>query len=353
MEIWAKESDRHPEGYSYPRFRAFYTAFEYQLTPMLRQQRHAGEVAYVGFTEATIPWLDLSTGVEEEAELFFGVLGYSYYTFLRATKVRSPKEWFDLHGQMFESFGGVPAVIAPGYIQASSPGRDLAFTEAYEDLAIHYRTHILPEFPYAPQTGRDVPMAVRVATQWIAWRLRKLKFKSIEEINVAIKPLLAQLHEKPFKRLPGCRASWFQEVERPVLKPLPARSYRERLTMPLVPPEPSGDEEWLRNCTEGWARSIGPNASAFVRLLFDRYPLPKALEFCKTLRGLAHRFGEARFEMACQRTRVIGKPTMKSVRALLRQVVNERAIAQGLTVIPTSVDGGNSPKGDDHGQHQH
>jgi hypothetical protein len=90
-----------------------------------------------------------------------------------------------------------------------------------------------------------------------------------------------------------------------------------------------------------------------VRLLFDRHPLPKALEFCETLRGLAYRSGEARFEMACQRARAIGKPTMKSVRALLRQVVKERESEQGLTVMATNVDGSNPIKGDDHGQYQH
>jgi len=340
MQIWAEENDRHPEGYSYPRFLAFYNAFEYRLTPMLRQQRRAGELVYVGFMESTVPWLNLATGMKEEAVLFFGVLGCSYYTFISAADSRSPKNWLDLHGQVFESTAGVPAAVAPGYVPAIS-GRDLAYSEAYEDLAIHYRTHIVPEFPHAPQTEREVPMAVRVATRWIAWRLRKLKFGSIEEINAAIKPLLMQLNQKPFRRLPGCRASWLQEMERPALRPLPAKSYQERLSAPWTPPEPSGDEAWLRGCTEEWARSIGPNASAFVRLLFERHPLQKALDLCEVLRSLAHRSGDEHFETACHRARATGKPTMKSLRTLLRRVVAERKPRDGLVEATTTIIGGN------------
>ena len=37
--------------------------------------------------------------------------------------------------------------------------------------------------------------------------------------------LLTQLNDRPFKKLPGCRRSQFEELDKPALKPLPATAY--------------------------------------------------------------------------------------------------------------------------------
>ena len=41
-------------------------------------------------------------------------------------------------------------------------------------------------------------------------------------MNRAIARLLADLNERPFKRLPGCRRTAFAALDAPALKPLPA-----------------------------------------------------------------------------------------------------------------------------------
>lgn len=52
--------------------------------------------------------------------------------------------------------------------------------------------------------------------------LRRRKFFSLEEINVALAELLVKLNLRSFKRLPGNRFERFQELDKPALKPLPA-----------------------------------------------------------------------------------------------------------------------------------
>ena len=55
--------------------------------------------------------------------------------------------------------------------------------------------------------------------------LRNQTFFSLGELREAIAPLLAALNERPFDKTEGSRRSWFEDLDRPALKPLPARRY--------------------------------------------------------------------------------------------------------------------------------
>ena len=54
---------------------------------------------------------------------------------------------------------------------------------------------------------------------------RNQRFFSLDEVNRAIQPLLAELNRRPFQRLPGSRRSVFETVDHPALKPLPPTRY--------------------------------------------------------------------------------------------------------------------------------
>jgi len=64
-----------------------------------------------------------------------------------------------------------------------------------------------------------------VVERWIVAALRHRKFFSLAELNQAIRELLTQLNQRPFRKRPGCRSSLFQELDRPALQPLPAERY--------------------------------------------------------------------------------------------------------------------------------
>ena len=48
-----------------------------------------------------------------------------------------------------------------------------------------------------------VESAVQIVERWILMRLRHQRLRSIDDVNNAIEPLLAQLNQKPFQKLPG------------------------------------------------------------------------------------------------------------------------------------------------------
>jgi len=62
---------------------------------------------------------------------------------------------------------------------------------------------------------------VQGVERWILMRLRHYKFDSVDAVNETITPLLAQLNNKPFQKLPGCRASVFAQIDAPALRALP------------------------------------------------------------------------------------------------------------------------------------
>jgi len=70
-----------------------------------------------------------------------------------------------------------------------------------------------------------VETGVQIVQRWIVAALRHRKFFSLAELNQAIRELLDKLNQRPFRKRPGCRASLFQELDRPALGPLPQGRY--------------------------------------------------------------------------------------------------------------------------------
>jgi transposase len=54
----------------------------------------------------TMPWVDVTTGVLHEAQIFIGSLGASQYTFVEATASQQMHDWIQSHVRMFEFFPG-------------------------------------------------------------------------------------------------------------------------------------------------------------------------------------------------------------------------------------------------------
>ena len=71
-----------------------------------------------------------------------------------------------------------------------------------------------------------VESAVQVVQRWIVMRLRQRRFFSLTEANQAIRELLVQLNQRPFrKRREESREPLFQKIDKLALRPLPAGRY--------------------------------------------------------------------------------------------------------------------------------
>ena len=91
----------------------------------------------------------------------------------------------------------------------------------YYNFAMHCGFGIVPARPYKPRDKAKVENAVQGAQRWIVAALRRRKFFSLEELNLSIRELLEKLNHRPFRKKAGTRASAWEAIDKPALKPLP------------------------------------------------------------------------------------------------------------------------------------
>lgn len=226
--VWEEYRQAHPDGYAYSRFCDLYRRWRQQLDVVLRQEHKAGEKLFVDYAGDTIPLYDPKGGPERPASIFVAVLGASNYAYAEATESQELENWIGCHIRAFEFLGGVPQLVIPdntrtGVTRACRYEPDLNRT--YHELAMHYGVGVLPARPYRPRDKAKVESGVLLVERWIVAALRHRKFFSLAELNQAIRELLIQLNQRPFRKRPGCRASLFQELDKPALGPLPQQRY--------------------------------------------------------------------------------------------------------------------------------
>ncbi len=69
-------------------------------------------------------------------------------------------------------------------------------------------------------------VGVQIIERWILARLRHQTFFSLAELNLCIAQLLEDVNQKPFKQMPGNRLQWFEQLDKPLLNPLPKHPYQ-------------------------------------------------------------------------------------------------------------------------------
>lgn len=226
--VWEEYRETQPDGYGYSRFCELYQQWSRNLNVVLRQEHRPGERMFVDWAGPTTPIHDARTGEARPASLFVAVLGFSTYTFVRATLSQDLPNWIDCHVRAFEFFDGVTKLIVPdnprtGVDRACRYEPDINRT--YHEMSQHYGTVVMPARPYKPRDKAKVENAVLLAERWILAALRHQKFFSVAELNQAIMPLLERLNNRPFRKREGTRASLWTSVDRPALQPLPIERY--------------------------------------------------------------------------------------------------------------------------------
>ena len=226
--LWNEYRQDHPYGYQYSRFCDYYRRYVVKLQVTMRQHHKAGEKLFVDYAGQTMPVTDPSNGEVRNAQIFIAVLGASGYSFAEATWSQQIPDWIGSHIRAFEFIGGLPELIIPdnlksGVTKAHRYDPDLSPT--YHDMARHYGIAIMPARVRKPKDKAKAEGGVLLAERWILAVLRKRIFFSLEELNEAIRELLARLNQRLFKKLPGCRESAFLQLDKPALKPLPLTRY--------------------------------------------------------------------------------------------------------------------------------
>jgi transposase len=194
----------------------------------MRQHHRAGEKLFIDYGGQTVPIIDARTGEQSQAQIFVAVWGASNYMFAEATASQSLPDWIGSHLRAFEFFQGLPELLVPdnlrsGVSKAHRYEPDLNPT--YQDMAQHYNVVVIPARVRRPKDKSKADLGVQIVQRWILAALRNHTFFSLSQLNTRIKELLIRLNDRPFRKLPGCRRSRFESLDRPALNPLPANAY--------------------------------------------------------------------------------------------------------------------------------
>ena len=230
--LWEEYAQAHPDNhYSYSRFAVLFKRWRCKQQLSMRQQHRVGEKLFVDYCGPTLAVVNPDTGESREAQVFVAVLGASSYTYAEATWSQSLPDWIGSHVRAFEFYGGLPEVVVPDNLKSAVSKAcryDPDINPTYQQMAEHYGVAVVPARPYKPKDKSKAEVGVQLVERWIMMRLRKQTFYTLASLNQAIKLLLEDLNRRPFKRRPGSRLSQFEQLDQPVLKPLPSSAYEYR-----------------------------------------------------------------------------------------------------------------------------
>ncbi len=236
-----------------------------------------------------------------------------------------------------------------------------------------------------------------LAERWIVAALRHHRFFGLEDLNQAIRELLAKLNQRPFRKREGSRASLFESLDRPALRPLPAQrfdlgqwshakvnidyhiafdgnfySVPYTLTQQAVevrstpttveilhqgqrvashlrsrgrgqtithaehrPKSHQAHLEWPPSRMIQWAGTIGPHtARLFERLLADKPHPEMGYRSCLGLIRLAQQYSPARMEAAAQRAVLTGACRYRSVKSILEKSLDRQPLPEPASPPP-------------------
>ena len=351
------------------------------MAPTMRQVHIAGEKLFVDYSGHTMEIVNGSTGEVQTAQIFVSVMGASSYIYAEATLSQKLPDWIASHVRAFNYFGGTTKQVVPDNLKSGVTKACLyepTINRTYADFARHYNTAICPARPRRPRDKAKVEVGVQVVGRWILARLRNKRFFSLAVLNADILTLLDDLNKRPLR---GWGRSRREELDRPVLIPLPTEPYEyaewkrcrvsidyhveidkhyysaphrlmrqeleARVTLATVElfhrggrvashlrsnvphkyttlPEhmPSSHRryrDWTHERIQRDAAKIGPQAAALVDLILRSKPHPEqGFRSCVGIVRLIRRYPVERVEAACARALALNTRSFTSVAAILK-----------------------------------
>jgi transposase len=209
--LWEEYAGRYgAAAYRRSAFCQSYRRWQKRLKRSMRQRHFAGEKLFVDYAGRTVPIYARSGEEAFRAQLFVSSLGASGCAYAEATRSESLPDWLASHVRALEFYGAAPTILVPDNPKVGVTRADRYEPElqrSYEELAAHYRAVVIPARPYRPKDKSRVELTVLLVCRWVLARLRHQRFFTLEELNAAIRPLLTELNERAFQRLPGSRRS--------------------------------------------------------------------------------------------------------------------------------------------------
>ena len=226
--VWLEYRSETPTGLSYPQFCRRLRQWQKKRDVVMQQDHRAGEKFFVDFAGQGAWITDRDTGEVRRAEIFVGVMGASNYIFARGCADQKLQSWIEAHIHAFRFLGGVPRFLVPDNLKSAvtkADRHDPTLNRTYQRLGEHYGCGILPARKRHPRDKAKVEKGVQIVEQQVLAPLRNQTFFSLDHLNQEIGRRLKEVNDQPFQKLSGSRTTWYEEVDRPAMQPLPRFEY--------------------------------------------------------------------------------------------------------------------------------
>jgi transposase len=229
--LWFEYCDKCRDAGEIPyqptQFKKHYRDFVVKTGATMHIDRKPGEAIEVDWAGQTAGVVSTDTGEIMDAYVFVSALPYSGYAYAEAFFDMKQESWIRAHVNMYAFFGGVTRMLVPDNLKTGvikNTRTETVLNRAYQEMAEHYGTAVIPARVRRPKDKATVEGAVGNVSAFILAAIRNSQFLSLSELNTAVHERLHLFNHKPFQKKEGSRASLFAG-EREFLMPLPVSAF--------------------------------------------------------------------------------------------------------------------------------
>ncbi len=226
--LWDEYIDEFPKGYSRSQFCFHLLQHIRASKPSMVLNHKPADKLFMDFAGKKMYYTDRFTGQDIECEVFVACLPYSDYGYALAIPSQKSEEFIYALRSCLHHLGGVPQLLVPDNFKSAitrSNKYEPDINQILQDFAEHYGTAVLPTRVRKPKDKALVENQVKLVYTRVYAKLRKHKFFSLEELNMAIQEKMGDHNQTRMQEKPYCRQEKFLAEEKPLLGELPAKPF--------------------------------------------------------------------------------------------------------------------------------
>lgn len=215
--------------YSYQRFCELYRRWcrEKGKAPVMAfYNEPPGENWYIDWMGDT---LDFCFDGELHTVYFFcTTLGISGYPYMEGFLDMRTDSFIMGHINALSHYGGVPKYAIPDNTRSAvikNYEKEITFNRIYEDMQEHYGYVVLPARVKEPTDKSSVENTIGWFERQILMEIEGKTYPQLRDLNQDILEKLKELCALKYRSKEGTRQQWFEEYDRPLLRPLPQERF--------------------------------------------------------------------------------------------------------------------------------
>ena len=167
--LWLEYCDRCRDNqempYQFTQFKKYYRDFVLKTKATMHINRKPGEIMEVDWAGQTATIIDTDTGEIIPAYVFVATLSYSGYGYVEAFLSQNQESWIAAHVNTYSYFSRVTRILVPDNLKTGVEKvtkSETVINKAYQDMAEHYGTAVIPARVRSPKDKATVEGSVGI-----------------------------------------------------------------------------------------------------------------------------------------------------------------------------------------------